>query len=96
MYDKHFSCMEIKPGCSRQNCYLNLKVKNSRLLKLLSGFDLHKLKLLILQLNTPKTLIIQIHTSNIWKNASHTFFIQFQNIVEKKFLQLFEPNKTVW
>ena len=88
--------MEIKPGCSRQNCYSNLKVKNSRLLKLLSGFDHHKLKLLILQFNTPTTLIIQFHASNIWKNASHAIFIQFQNIVEKNFLQLFEPNKTVW
>ena len=32
-----------------------------------------------------KVLIIQFHTSNTWKNASHTFFIQLQKIIEKRF-----------
>ena len=49
-----------------------------------SRVDLHKPKSLILQLHTPKMLIIQFHTSNVWKNASHTIFILFQKLIEKR------------
>ena len=31
-----------------------------------------------IDLHTPKTLIIQLHTSSVRKNACHTVFIQFQ------------------
>ena len=30
-------------------------------------------------------LIIQLPASNVWKNAIHTIFIQFQNTIEKRF-----------
>ena len=33
----------------------------------------------ILDFPTPKMLIIQLPTSNVWKNANHTIFIQFLN-----------------
>ena len=33
-------------------------------------------------LHTPKMLIIQFHTSSVWKNACHTIFIQFLKMVE--------------
>ena len=39
--------------------------------------DLHKPKMLILHFPIPKMLIIQLPTSNVWKNANHTIFIQF-------------------
>ena len=45
--------------------------------------DLHKPKMLIL--NFPKKLIIQLPASNVWKNANHTIFIQFQKTSEKSF-----------
>ena len=32
--------------------------------------------------HTPKMLIIQFHTSSVWKNACHTIFIQFLKMVE--------------
>ena len=47
--------------------------------------DLHKPKMLVLQFPTPKMLILQFHTSNVWENASHTIFLQFQKIIEKRF-----------
>ena len=31
-------------------------------------------------LHTPKLVIIQFHTSSVWKNACHTIFIQFRKI----------------
>ena len=34
--------------------------------------------MLILNFPTPKKLIIQLPASNVWKNANHTIFIQFQ------------------
>ena len=47
-------------------------------------------------LHRPKTVIIQIHTSNVWKSASHTIFVQFQKIIEKRFeLVLRLEKKTV-
>ena len=49
----------------------------------------HTPKMLILQLHAPKMLIIQFHTSTVWKNATHTIFIQFQKIIEKKFTCLY-------
>ena len=36
-------------------------------------------------LHTPKMLIIQFHTSSVWKNACHTIFIQFLKMVEKRY-----------
>ena len=33
-------------------------------------------------LHTPKIVIIQFHTSSVWKNACHTIFIQFLKMVE--------------
>ena len=30
-------------------------------------------------------LIIQLPASNVWKNAYHTVFIQFQKTIEKRF-----------
>ena len=33
-------------------------------------------------LHTPKMLIIQFHTSSVWKNTCHTTFIQFLKMVE--------------
>ena len=47
--------------------------------------DLHTPKMHILQFHTPKMFIMQFHTSNVWKNATHTIFIQFQKIIEKGF-----------
>ena len=47
--------------------------------------DIHKPKMLILNFPTPKKLIIQLPASNVWKNANHTIFIQFQKTIEKKF-----------
>ena len=47
-------------------------------------FYRNKPKLFILQFHIPKMLVIQFHTSNVWKNASHTIFVQFQKIIEKK------------
>ena len=38
-----------------------------------------------IDLHTPKLVIIQFHTSNVWKNVSHTIFIQFLKTVGKKF-----------
>ena len=37
-------------------------------------------------LHTPKMLIIQFHTSSVWKTVCHTIFIQFQKIIGKRFL----------
>ena len=45
--------------------------------------DLHKPKMRILHFPTPKMLIIQLPTSNVWKNANHTIFIQFKKIQVK-------------
>ena len=47
--------------------------------------DLHKPKIIILHFPTPKMLIIQLPTSNVWKIANHTFFIQFLKTIEKRF-----------
>ena len=47
--------------------------------------DIHKPKMLILKFPTPKKLIIQLPASNVWKNANHTIFIQFQKTIEKRF-----------
>ena len=33
-------------------------------------------------LHTTKMVIIQFHTSSVWKNACHTIFIQFLKMVE--------------
>ena len=41
--------------------------------------------MLVLQFPTPKMLILQFHTSNVWKNANHTIFLQFRKIIEKRF-----------
>ena len=50
-------------------------------------------------LHTPKMLIIQFHTSSVWKIARHTIFIQFLKMVEKRkktfFLRLFDSIKTI-
>ena len=37
-----------------------------------------------IDLPTPKTLIIQFHTSSVWKHACHTICIQFLKTIEKK------------
>ena len=50
-----------------------------------SRVDLHKPKMLIWLFPTPKKFIIQLPTSNIWKNSKHTIFIQFQKTIEKRF-----------
>ena len=64
---------------SEQFLYLGKFInKNARV-------DLHKLKVLTLHFPTPKMLIIQLPTSNVWKNANHTIFIQFQKTNEKRF-----------
>ena len=47
--------------------------------------DIPKPKKLILNFPTPKKLIIQLPASNVWKNATHTIFIQFQTTIEKRF-----------
>ena len=47
--------------------------------------DIPKPKMLILNFPTPKKLIIQLPASNVWKNANHTIFIQFQKTIEKRF-----------
>ena len=52
---------------------------------LLERVDLHKPKKIILQIHTPKMFIIQFNTSNVWENASLTFFIKFLKIIEKRF-----------
>ena len=36
-------------------------------------------------IHKPKLLILQFHTPNVRKNASHAIFIQFQNIIKKIF-----------
>ena len=36
-------------------------------------------------LHIPKILIIQFHTSSVWKNACHTIFIQFWKMIEERF-----------
>ena len=33
-------------------------------------------------LHTPKMVIIQFHTSSVWKNVCHTIFIQFLKTVK--------------
>ena len=35
-------------------------------------------------LHTPKMVIIQFHTSSVWKNACHKIFIHFRKKVRKK------------
>ena len=47
--------------------------------------DIHKPKMLFLNFPTPKKLIIQLPASNVWKNANHTIFIQFQKTIVKRF-----------
>ena len=47
--------------------------------------DIHKSKMLILNFPTTKKLIIPLPASNVWKNANHTIFIQFQKTIEKRF-----------
>ena len=41
-------------------------------------------QLIRVDLHTPKMLIMQFHTSSVWKNARHTTFIQFLKMVEKR------------
>ena len=47
--------------------------------------DIPKPKMLILNFPTPKKFFIQLPVSNVWKNANHTIFIQFQKTIEKRF-----------
>ena len=42
-------------------------------------------KVAMVDLRTPKLLIIQFHTSSVWKNACHTIFMQFLKMVEKRY-----------
>ena len=51
----------------------------------LARVDLHKPKMLISHFPTPKMLMMQLPTSNVWKIANHTIFIQFQKTIEKRF-----------
>ena len=86
------SCKQLLAPCIIRNTFTQLrdifrscKVTEFKFSKRDSRVDLHQPKMLILHFHTPKMLIIQFHTSNAWGNASDTFFIQFQKIIEKRF-----------
>ena len=51
----------------------------------LSLFGRQQCQLTRVNLHTPKILIIQFHTSSLWKNACHKIFIHFLKMVEKRY-----------
>ena len=58
--------------------YQNKKKQNN-------DFKVQRRSILRIDLHTTKKLIIQFHTSSAWKNACHSIFIEFREMVAKRY-----------